>query len=124
MKASQRKHRTRINQRTRLMLMRRMFFDLEVREWNRMPAVGREFGSPDFDRLMEEDFRLRQGVFDPTLAVRVTTRRLGALKGVLSVPQNFDEPLPEELLADFEGGGRFVDVDLPEDQTLQSRKPP
>lgn len=31
------------------------------------PAVGREFGSPDFDRLMAEDHRNRTGVFDPEL---------------------------------------------------------
>ena len=35
--------------------------------WDRMPAVGREFGSPDFERLMEEDHRLRRGVFDPAV---------------------------------------------------------
>jgi hypothetical protein len=33
----------------------------------RMPAVGREFGSPDFERLMAEDHRLAQGVFDLAL---------------------------------------------------------
>jgi hypothetical protein len=32
-----------------------------------MPAVGREFGSPDFERLMEEDRRNRTGLFDPAL---------------------------------------------------------
>jgi hypothetical protein len=32
-----------------------------------MPAVGREFGSPDFERLMAEDHRLCHGVFDPAL---------------------------------------------------------
>jgi addiction module HigA family antidote len=39
----------------------------EVRPWDRMPPVGREFGSPDFERLMEEDHRNRVGVFDPAL---------------------------------------------------------
>ena len=34
---------------------------------DRMPAVGREFGSPDFERLMAEDHRLGQGVFAPAL---------------------------------------------------------
>jgi hypothetical protein len=28
---------------------------LEDHLWSRMPPVGREFGSPDFDRLMGED---------------------------------------------------------------------
>lgn len=32
-----------------------------------MPAIGREFGSPDFDRLMAEDQRDGVGVFDPAL---------------------------------------------------------
>jgi hypothetical protein len=29
--------------------------------------VGHEFGSPDFDRLIEHDNHTRAGVFDPTL---------------------------------------------------------
>lgn len=33
--------------------------------WNRMPAVGREFGSPDHERLMAEDQRLGIGVLIP-----------------------------------------------------------
>lgn len=40
---------------------------LEDLAWDQMPAVGREFGSPDFDRLMVEDFRNQTGVFDPNL---------------------------------------------------------
>ena len=36
----------------------------EDRWWDEMRPVGREFGSPDFDRLMEEDFRNGVGVFD------------------------------------------------------------
>ena len=33
-------------------------------------------------------------------------RKLGLLSGRLSVPHDFDEPLPEEVLASFEGGER------------------
>lgn len=40
---------------------------LEDRLWDQMPPVGREFGSPDFERLMEEDRRNGVGVFDPAL---------------------------------------------------------
>lgn len=29
----------------------------ELLEWDREPAVGREFGSPDFERLWQEDQR-------------------------------------------------------------------
>ena len=123
MTTSQRKRRVRVNRRTGVMVKRRALFELEAQVWDRMPAVGREFGSPDFDRLMEEDFHRRRGVFDPTLAVPGATRRLGFLKGALSVPQDFDEPLPEWLLADFEGGGGLADVDLPEDLPSQPRKP-
>lgn len=32
-----------------------------------MAPVGREFGSPDFERLMEEDRQQGAGVFDPAL---------------------------------------------------------
>ncbi len=31
-------------------------------------------------------------------------RRLGLLRGRLAVPEDFDAPLPEEVLAAFEGG--------------------
>lgn len=31
-------------------------------------------------------------------------RRLGLLKGKLVVPEDFDAPLPGDVLADFEGG--------------------
>ncbi|MBB5204097.1 hypothetical protein HNQ51_001390 [Inhella inkyongensis] len=54
--------------------MRRLLGSLEGQIWDRMRAVGREFGSPDFDRLMEEDYRLRQGIFDPVLATNITKR--------------------------------------------------
>lgn len=46
---------------------RRRCFEAEARLWDSMPPVGREFGSPDFDRLMEEDRRNGTGVFDPSL---------------------------------------------------------
>jgi len=46
---------------------RRVIGLLEDQMWDRMAAVGREFGSPDFERLMEEDYRLGQGVFDPAV---------------------------------------------------------
>ena len=32
-------------------------------------------------------------------------RRLGLLRGRLTVPEDFDTPLPEEVLATFEGEG-------------------
>lgn len=40
---------------------------LEDRLWDQMAPVGREFGSPDFERLMDEDRRNGVGVFDPEL---------------------------------------------------------
>jgi hypothetical protein len=33
-----------------------------------MTPVGREFGSPDYDRLMQEDFDNKTGVFNSDLA--------------------------------------------------------
>lgn len=53
---------------SRALLRRNWLNPLEDRLWDRMPAVGREFGSPDFERLMEEDHRAGVGVFDPALA--------------------------------------------------------
>ena len=37
----------------------------EDRWWDEMRPVGREFGSPDFDRLMEKDARNGVGMFEP-----------------------------------------------------------
>jgi prevent-host-death family protein len=34
----------------------------------------------------------------------VRKKKLGLLKGRIAVPDDFDEPLPPEVLADFEGG--------------------
>ena len=34
------------------------------------------------------------------------TRRLGALRGKIRVAADFDAPLPDDVLASFEGGGR------------------
>ncbi|WP_156374560.1 hypothetical protein [Pseudorhodoferax sp. Leaf274] len=39
----------------RWQLQRRRLRELEDQIWDRMPPVGREFGSPDFERLMAED---------------------------------------------------------------------
>lgn len=33
-----------------------------------------------------------------------TRRKLGLLAGRFTVPEDFDAPLPEDVLADFEGG--------------------
>ena len=104
MKTSQRRRRVELNERTSALLRRRTACSLEDQLWDRMPAVGREFGSPDFDRLMEEDFRLGRGVFDPELVSVITKRQVGFLKGKLLVPDTFDAPLPHDVLADFEGG--------------------
>lgn len=42
-------------------------YPLNVSLRDEMRAVGREFGSPDFERLMAEDHRRGAGVFDPAL---------------------------------------------------------
>jgi hypothetical protein len=47
----------------RLLSRHRWLHAQEDRLWDRMPAVGREFGSPDFERLMAEDHRDKAGVF-------------------------------------------------------------
>ena len=38
------------------------------------------------------------------LEVAPKKRRLGLFKGQLNVPDDFDAPLPEDVLASFEGG--------------------
>lgn len=42
--------------------------ELEVlKDWDSMAPVGREFGSPDFEQLMDADWRAGVGVFEPAL---------------------------------------------------------
>jgi len=62
---SQRKRKLNVSE--RVLRKRRDLFDEELRLWDQMPPVGREFGSPDFARLMSEDQRDGVGVFDPAL---------------------------------------------------------
>jgi hypothetical protein len=62
---SARKQRAWIHRINEVVRRRRQASAFEDLIWDRMPAVGREFGSPDFERLMEEDYRLGRGVFDP-----------------------------------------------------------
>nr|WP_295075127.1 hypothetical protein [uncultured Roseateles sp.] len=90
---SLRRQRARIHRIYQDALRRRMDGTLEDYLWDRMPAVGREFGSPDFDRLMEEDYRLGRGVFDP--AVR---QAFGAgSKGLVGVDVTEDLPLQPRM---------------------------
>lgn len=60
-----RKRRARIYRTHLVSLRRRVAAASEDQIWDQMPAVGREFGSPDFERLMEDDHRLGRGAFDP-----------------------------------------------------------
>lgn len=62
---SARKQRARILGMHAVVTLRQRACSLEDQLWDRMSPVGREFGSPDFGRLMEDDFMLRRGVFDP-----------------------------------------------------------
>jgi hypothetical protein len=41
---------------------------------DRVAPVGREFGSPDYERLMREDFDKRQGVFSPDLVAQAAPK--------------------------------------------------
>lgn len=54
---------------------RKVQCSLEDRLWDQMPEAGREFGSPDFERLMDEDYRNRVGVFDPALVASLLAKR-------------------------------------------------
>lgn len=89
-----RKQRARIYRIHQTTLCRRKCGILEDQLWDRMPAVGREFGSPDFDRLMEEDYRLGRRAFDPAVQQAFGAR-----------------------------SKRFVGVEVPEDLPLQLRPP-
>ncbi|TXI22788.1 MAG: hypothetical protein E6Q67_05655 [Roseateles sp.] len=86
---SLRKQRARIHRVHRDLIARRMASTLEDQLWDRMPAVGREFGSPDFDRLMEEDYRLGRGVFDTAVRQAFGAGR----KRLVGVEETEDLPL-------------------------------
>ena len=62
---SLRKQRARVQRMQQAMCRRRREAALEAEVWDRSPAAGREFGSPDFESLMAEDHQLSQGVFHP-----------------------------------------------------------
>jgi len=67
-----------MNQRQRRKIISRHFYgrfhgvfiwkSAEAIAWDSMRPVGREFGSPDYDRLMQEDFDNKTGVFSLGLA--------------------------------------------------------
>jgi hypothetical protein len=54
--------------------------------WDNMPRVGREFGSPDYERLMIEDFESKAGVFTPGMAELL--QKKGDKSGDLELPRN------------------------------------
>jgi hypothetical protein len=64
---SRRKQRAKVQRKHQVMCRRRLAAAREDKLWGRMSPVGREFGSPDFERLMAEDHRLGRGVFDPAV---------------------------------------------------------
>ncbi len=79
-----------------------------------MKTVNVHAAKTNFSRLLEEvaageDVVIaragtpvaRLSRFEP---LRQPSRRLGALEGIAVVPDDFDEPLPDDLLAAFEGG--------------------
>lgn len=117
---SPRKQRARVNRIRRVMRRLRLDCELEDQLWDRMPAVGREFGSPGFERLMEEDYRLKRGVFD--LAVpkvldltEVSSCRVTGMKRVRVAPGKFVTISPE--LA--EKAARVIGTGLTRDQVLE-----
>jgi len=56
-----------------------IWWSAEDRDWDNMAPVGREFGSPDFERLMQEDYE----------RMRVTLARLVSIcsKATATVPE-------------------------------------
>ena len=65
---------------SRLLLRQRARFAREVRLWDRMPAVGREFGGSDFERLMDEDRRNGVGVRSGVIVFLLQIDTVGAEK--------------------------------------------
>lgn len=93
------------------MVKRRALFEIEARAWDRMPAVGREFGSPDFDRLMEEDFHQSQGVFDPALSIPGAQRHRGMPMATLPA---IEERMRARAIESVVAGTRWLAVaDMP-----------
>lgn len=61
---SMRKRKARL---CRALLSPSILSTVDDRLWDEIQPVGREFGSPDFERLADEDHRNGVGAFDPTL---------------------------------------------------------
>lgn len=70
---SNRKRRASIQRMQRSVNTLRPEASLEDVVWDRdrLAPVGREFGSPDFERLMEDDQRRGVGVFDPAMRLLI-----------------------------------------------------
>lgn len=55
--------------------------------WDSRAPVGGEFGSPDYERLMQEDSDKREGIFSPTDSSVQEWNSVTRLKGMFAVPQ-------------------------------------
>lgn len=52
-----RRNKRRINRLAQRRLIATAHFEAEMRTWDQITPVGREFGSSDFERLMQEDIQ-------------------------------------------------------------------
>ncbi len=92
---SQRQRKRTVNElfHNRLYNPKFIWWSAEDRDWDNMAPVGREFGSPDFERLMQEDYE----------RLRVTLARLvsicGKDTGTAPEASEFDEDTSNVKLA-------------------------
>jgi hypothetical protein len=72
---------------------------LEDALWDRMTPVGPEFGSPDFERLMEEDRQNGVGVFDPAVRQPIADQAdQDALVGFFAIARRWELSLDEQAV--------------------------
>lgn len=96
---SNRERRAKVQRMQRRVNYRRREGSLEDVLWDRMAPVGREFGSPDFERLMEEDRRNGVGVFDPAIRQPIADQAdRDALLGFFAIARRWELSLDERAV--------------------------
>lgn len=96
---SNRERRAKVQRMQRRVNYQRRERSLEDALWDRMTPVGREFGSPNFERLMEEDRQNGVGVFDPAIRQPIADQAdRDALVGFFAIARRWELSLDEQAV--------------------------
>lgn len=109
---SNRERRARAQRKQRRVNCQQLERSPEDVQWDRMTPVGREFGSPVFERLMEEDQRNGVGVFDPAMTLLMADRTGDGLSAFFSIARRWGLSRDEQAV--------LVGIDLTDVNRLES----